>query len=70
MFWLIEEKEQLEQFSAQGFKEVFLEVIPHNFNTHPILDSVSYCMYDPLPRVKAICYALTIVKLYYWVTTR
>lgn len=48
MFWLIEEKEQLEQFSAQGFKEVFLEVIPHNFNTHPILDSVSLLYVRPI----------------------
>ena len=48
MFWLIEEKEQLEQFSAQGFKEVFLEVIPHNFNTHPILDSVSLLYVRPV----------------------
>ena len=48
MFWLIEEKEQLEQFSARGFKEVFLEVIPHNFNTHPILDSVSLLYVRPV----------------------
>jgi hypothetical protein len=48
MFWLIEEKEQLEQFDARGFKEVFLEVIPHNFNTHPILDSVSLLYVRPI----------------------
>jgi hypothetical protein len=48
MFWLIEEKEQLEQFSARGFKEVFLEVIPHNFNTHPILDSISLLYVRPV----------------------
>jgi hypothetical protein len=48
MFWLVEEKEQLEQFSARGFKEVFLEVIPHNFNTHPILDSISLLYVRPI----------------------
>ena len=47
MFWLIEDKEQLERFNNRGFKEVFLEVIPHNFNTHPILDSVSLLYVRP-----------------------
>jgi hypothetical protein len=35
MFWLIEDSEQLEDFKRQGFDEVFLEVIPYNFKTHP-----------------------------------
>ena len=47
MFWLIEDSEQLERFHYRGFKEVFLEVIPHNFNTHPILDSVSLLYVRP-----------------------
>ena len=48
MFWLIEDSEQLEDFSCQGFDEVFLEVIPYNFNVHPILDSVSLIYVHPL----------------------
>jgi hypothetical protein len=48
MFWLIEDSEQLEDFKRQGFDEVFLEVIPYNFNTHPILDSVSLLYVRPL----------------------
>ena len=48
MFWLIEDSEQLEDFSCQGFDEVFLEVIPHNFTTHPTLDNVSLLYVRPL----------------------
>jgi hypothetical protein len=48
MFWLIEDSEQLEDFKRQGFDEVFLEVIPYNFNVHPILDSVSLLYVHPL----------------------
>ena len=48
MFWLIEDNEQFKDFSCQGFNEVFLEVIPNNFNTHPILDNVSLLYLRPL----------------------
>ncbi len=48
MFWLIEDSEQFKDFSYQGFNEVFLEVIPNNFNTHPILDNVSLLYVRPL----------------------
>ena len=48
MFWLIEDSEQLEDFSCQGFDEVFLEVIPYNFKTHPNIDNVSLLYVRPL----------------------
>ena len=52
MFWLIEDKEQLERFDNRGFKEVFLEVIPYDFKTHPILDSVSLLYVRPVNTTK------------------
>lgn len=52
MFWLIEDKEQLERFDNRGFKEVFLEVIPYDFKTHPILDSVSLLYVRPVNATK------------------
>jgi hypothetical protein len=52
MFWLIEDKEQLERFDNRGFKEVFLEVIPYDFKTHPILDNVSLLYVRPVNATK------------------
>ena len=52
MFWLIEDSEQLKEFDCQGFSEVFLEIIPLNFKTHPILDGVSLLYIKPLNDVK------------------
>ena len=48
MFWLIEDSEQLKAFDYRGFKEVFLEVIPYNFNTHPTIDNVSLLYVRPV----------------------
>jgi len=52
MFWLIEDSQQLQEFSLRGFEEVFLEVIPYNFNTHPILDGISLIYIRPLRELK------------------
>ena len=48
MFWLIETPTQLEAFYNKGYKEVFIEVIPHNSNTHPILNDVSLIYIKPV----------------------
>jgi hypothetical protein len=48
MFWLIETPTQLEAFYNKGYREVFIEVIPHNSNTHPILNDVSLIYIKPV----------------------
>ena len=35
MYWLIETKEQLDLFISTKYKEVFVEIISHNYNIHP-----------------------------------
>jgi hypothetical protein len=48
MFWLIENQHQLEEFSNQNFKEVFVEVIPYHNNIHPALNKISLVYIRPL----------------------
>ena len=40
MFWLIENKEQLQAFKEKGFKKVFIEPLFSNDNIHPYLRGV------------------------------
>ena len=40
MFWLIENKEQLQTFKEKGFKKVFIEPLFSNDNTHPYLRGI------------------------------
>jgi hypothetical protein len=48
MYWLIEGEEQLKVLLNSGFKEAFVEVIPYNNTTHPILNKVSLVYIRPL----------------------
>lgn len=48
MFWIIETTSQLDIFKRQGFKEVFVEVIPFSPNIHPTLNPVSLVYIRPL----------------------
>jgi hypothetical protein len=48
MFWLIENKSQLEHFVSKNYKEVFIEVIPFNNNIHPILNHISLIYIKPI----------------------
>jgi hypothetical protein len=48
MFWLIENQHQLEEFSHQNFKEVFVEIIPYHNYIHPALNKVSLVYIRPL----------------------
>lgn len=44
MFWLIENKQQLEQFSSRNLDEIFVEIIPYSPFTHPAQNSIC-CIY-------------------------
>jgi hypothetical protein len=48
MYWLIETNEQLNTFKAQQWKETYIEIIPFNFNVHPINNNVSLIYIRPL----------------------
>ena len=48
MFWLIEKDLQIEYLINKKYEEVFVEVISHNDNLHPILNDVSLIYYKPL----------------------
>jgi hypothetical protein len=48
MFWIIENKEQLETFYLNEYKEVFVEIIPFHNNIHPVLNNVSLIYIRPL----------------------
>jgi hypothetical protein len=52
MFWIIENKEQLETFYLNEYKEVFVEIIPFHNNIHPILNNVSLIYIRPLTDTK------------------
>jgi len=41
MFWLIENKDQLLEFYSKEYKNVFVELIPYNNNTHPAINHLS-----------------------------
>jgi len=48
MFYIIENKEQLQKFSARAYKDVFIEVIPNSPFTHPSQSSISLIYLHPL----------------------
>ena len=40
MFWLVESKIQLEQFSNINWKDVFIEIIPNSYLVHPAINDI------------------------------
>ena len=52
MYYLIETTEQLKQFELYNYKEAFIEIIPNNNNTHPVLAEISLIYLKPLNSVK------------------
>ena len=52
MFWIIENKEQLETFYLNEYKEVFVEIIPSHNYIHPVLNNVSLIYIRPLTDTK------------------
>ena len=48
MFWLIENTDQLKGFYNKGYKEVYIEIIPYSYTTHPVTTDVSLVYVHPL----------------------
>tara|TARA_Y100000004_G_scaffold118956_1_gene133647 strand:- start:463 stop:1719 length:1257 start_codon:yes stop_codon:yes gene_type:complete len=48
MFWLIENTDQLKGFYNKGYKEVYIEIIPYSYTTHPVKTDVSLVYVHPL----------------------
>ena len=48
MFWLIENTDQLKSFYNKGYKEVYIEIIPYSYITHPVITDVSLVYVHPL----------------------
>lgn len=52
MFWLIENKSQLDEFCHKGFKEAFVEIIPYSPLIHPSQNSICAIYVRPVRDVK------------------
>ena len=52
MFWLIENKTQLEKFCNYSYEEVFVEIIPYNNKIHPTQNNVCAIYIRPLIATK------------------
>lgn len=48
MFWLIENKDQVNSFRRKGYKKAFVEVIPFSNTVHPVLNNISLVYIKPL----------------------
>ena len=48
MFWLIENKSQLDEFCHKGFKEAFVEIIPYSPFIHPVQNSICAIYVRPI----------------------
>ena len=59
MYWLVENKEQLNVLINSGYKEAFIEVIPYNDTIHPVLNHVSLVYIRPLEASKGFMVCIT-----------
>ena len=48
MFWLIENKDQVNSFRRKGYKKAYVEVIPFSNTIHPVLNNISLVYIKPL----------------------
>ena len=48
MFWLIENKDQVNSFRRKGYKKAYIEVIPFSNTIHPVLNNISLVYIKPL----------------------
>tara|TARA_B100000575_G_C23098960_1_gene633967 strand:- start:460 stop:1716 length:1257 start_codon:yes stop_codon:yes gene_type:complete len=48
MFWLIENTKQFSDLYKSNFKEVYMEVIPYSYKTHPVKSNISLVYIRPL----------------------
>ena len=58
MYWLIENKEQLDVLVNSGYKEAFIEVIPYNDTIHPSQTYVSLLYIKPFEATKGFMVCL------------
>ena len=59
MYWLVENKEQLEVLKNSGYKEAFIEVIPYNDTIHPTQNHVSLLYIRPNDATKGFMVCIT-----------
>ena len=59
MYWLVENKEQLNVLINSSYKEAFIEVIPYNDTIHPVLNHVSLVYIRPLEATKGFMVCIT-----------
>ena len=59
MYWLIENKEQLDVLINSSYKKAFIEVIPYNDTIHPVLNHVSLVYIRPLEATKGFMVCVT-----------
>tara|TARA_Y100000592_G_scaffold49523_1_gene78424 strand:- start:2088 stop:3356 length:1269 start_codon:yes stop_codon:yes gene_type:complete len=52
MYWLIEEKDQIEFLLNSSYNEAFIEVIPYNDKVHPKLNNISLVYIRPISASK------------------
>ena len=59
MYWLVEDKEQLNVLINSGYKKAFIEVIPYNDTIHPVQNHVSLVYIRPIEASKGfmVCIA-------------
>ena len=59
MYWLVENKEQLNVLINSSYKKAFIEVIPYNDTIHPVLNHVSLVYIRPLEATKGFMVCVT-----------
>ena len=52
MFWLIETKEQLDDFASRLYEKVFIEIIPYSNTEHPTQNQICGVYVRPLDAPK------------------
>tara|TARA_B100000795_G_scaffold71106_1_gene50006 strand:+ start:1478 stop:2746 length:1269 start_codon:yes stop_codon:yes gene_type:complete len=59
MYWLVEDEKQIEVLINSGYKEAFIEVIPYNYNIHPVLNNISLVYLRPIDARKGFMVCVT-----------
>ena len=59
MYWLVENKEQLNVLINSGYKKAFIEVISHNDTIHPVQNHVSLVYIRPIEASKGFMVCIT-----------
>ena len=59
MYWLVENKDQLDTLKNSGYKEAFIEVIPYNDTIHPTQNNISLLYIRPIKATKGFMVGIT-----------